>query len=175
VRVVNGVLTAAVLLSTAHLSVNSLAGRSGATRPPMVLTEASGPLRCYHLVFDPATFSHSVPMRVGDSLPEMIALSDTDLVAEWHLAAAWRTRPTATWSEAKWAVGVNDSIDVIVPTLNWAVGVSIRLPAVGNSVTGRARAYLDTPSKRHAKVRVLATMVRCPDGVPLRFPSESPL
>lgn len=131
-------------------------------------------LRCYRVTFEPDTFARAVPMRSGQRLPGVIALSQTMLSAPWRRASVRiGTERSGVWSSAKWSSTSGDSSEILIPTINWAVGILVHLPMGGDTIRGTASVYVDTPSGRSDKALVEAIVVSCPDSVPLRFPDEA--
>ena len=157
VAVVLLVALASFLAVTWHVRLGNRSRRVGAA----ALGSSVTPDHCFRLTYSPAAFSGSFPMRSGQSLPTLLLFSPVVVNAQWHKGFVSAGDSPVVWSAARWAPVVRDSVDVIVPTLNWAVGVRIRLPASGTNVTGRAWPYLDMPSQDTLTAVVHAVLVDC--------------
>jgi hypothetical protein len=107
--------------SLGHKSTVVAAPRARAGPDAATSAAPAALLGCYHLAFDPPTFGRSVPMKRGQTVPRILVLWHTVWSAPWRLASTWGLQDGRSWSAAKWAAEAGDSIDVIIPTLHWAV------------------------------------------------------
>jgi hypothetical protein len=132
-----------------------------------VSSQSTVTLHCLELAPEPVNFARQIPMLRGQVLPDFLFLSDSMLGSTWRLVVHTnRSKVPAKWSDGRWAEVVADSIDIMIPTQSWAVGVFIRLPKVGKTRTGRAWRMVDTPSVSDPSATVVAKAVRCPTSMP---------
>jgi hypothetical protein len=122
---------------------------------------------CFELAPEPVDFARQIPMLRGQVLPDFLILADSKLDSTWHLVVQTnRAKARAKWSNGRWAEVVADSIDIMIPTQSWAVGVIFRLPKVGKTRIGRAWRIVDTPSASYPRATVAAKVAKCPTSVP---------
>jgi hypothetical protein len=124
--------------------------------------------RCLTVDAFPLAFARGIPMLQGQVLPDFIMLTDSVLVVPWRLAVQTnRSRHPIKWSNAKWAQVVPDSVDIMIPTQAWSVGVQLRLPILGDVRTGRVWGIVDTRSSRHPSAVATTKKTQCPTKTPL--------
>ena len=80
VAVVLLVALASFLAVTWHVRLGNRSRRVGAA----ALGSSVTPDHCFRLTYSPATFSGSVPMRSGQSLPTLLLFSPVVVNAQWH-------------------------------------------------------------------------------------------
>jgi len=117
--------------------------------------------RCFGLEFSPRDFWKSIPTDKPLGVPTRIEFSDSTMDPPWRAALVFHAVPGPARTLARWRSAAGDSIEVIIPTISWAVGARLLISSEGDTLRGTARAYLDVPSKHRIGARVLAPHLSC--------------
>lgn len=117
--------------------------------------------RCFSLAFSPRNFWHEIPSAKTHGVPRRIEFSDSVMDGRWYAAYVSDSVGGPAIRLAQWKLAPNDSLEVIIPTINWAVGARLMLTSKGDTLTGTARVYLDTPSRPRPTAHVVAVRLPC--------------
>jgi hypothetical protein len=144
-RTIAVLLTPAMLLATVAAAIG---------RPP------SAPDRCYRLAF--GAWSPPLEDDLYDPLPQQVQLRD-----EVHFArdsdTLWRATRSPTDSLrriAYWRRHGRDTVVIVFPSW-WSTGVTVRLPARGDSLNGQAEVYVDIVGIPVPRTSVMARSIDC--------------
>lgn len=162
-RVRIGTITLALLLPCVGARALDLASRlqRGTWNAPIQQHR-----RCFNLQFSPSTFWSEVPSDKLESnhlegVPKRIEFSDSIRVSPWRAAYVSHSVLGPATKLAEWKRASGDSIEIIIPTISWAVGAHLMLIPKGDTLRGTARVYLDVQSGPRQTAQVLAIRRSC--------------
>lgn len=155
------ILTLAIAASLSPMAKS----KYSAANPALELTLDAGrnhlDRRCFSLAFSPRNFWLEIPSAKPQGVPRRIEFSDSVMDGRWYAAYVSDSVGGPAIRLAQWKLAPNDSLEVIIPTINWAVGARLILTSKGDTLSGTARAYLDTPSRPRPTALVVAVRLPC--------------